>query len=145
MTTVRRAPDDVLEAIAADYHEAAAVLTLSPKASAALSRRCVQAVLREAGFEQHDLAKQIEAAIPVLPSYIATAINAIRTIGNFAAHPIKAHHSGELIAVEPGEAEWTLDVLDALFDFYYVQPAKAQQRRDALNAKLQAAGKPPMK
>ena len=35
--------------IATDYREAAAIVHLSPKASAALSRRCLQAILREAG------------------------------------------------------------------------------------------------
>ena len=47
--------------------------------------------------------------------------------------------------VEPGEAEWTLDVLDGLFDFYYVQPAVLAARKAALNAKLASAGKPPTK
>jgi hypothetical protein len=32
-----------------------------------------------------------------------------------------------------------------LFDFYFVQPAKAQQLKDAFNEKMKAAGKPPMK
>lgn len=47
--------------------------------------------------------------------------------------------------MEPGEAEWNLDVLEALFDFYFVAPAKAQERRDALNRKLKEAGKGPIK
>jgi hypothetical protein len=33
-------------------------------------------------------------------------LDAIRTIGNFAAHPIKSTSSGEIVDVEPGEAEW---------------------------------------
>jgi hypothetical protein len=139
-------PAEVPEHIAADYNEAALVLAFSPKASAALSRRCLQAVLKEAGgFQQRDLSIQIDAALPTLPSYIATNVDAIRNIGNFAAHPMKHQASGELLDVEPGEAEWNLDVLDLLFDFYYVQPSIAQQKRDALNAKLAAARKPPMK
>src|SRR5665213_3502835 len=40
-------PADVPSDIAADYTEAALVLSLSPKASAALSRRCLQSVLRD--------------------------------------------------------------------------------------------------
>jgi hypothetical protein len=72
-------------------------------------------------------------------------IDAVRQIGNFAAHPIKSKHSGELLDVEPEEAEWNLDVLEALFDFYYVQPAKVAKKRDSLNAKLKDAGKQPMK
>ena len=49
------------------------------------------------------------------------------------------------VRVEPGEAEWNLDVLEALFDFYYVQPAKHKKKKAALNKKLADAGKPPMK
>jgi hypothetical protein len=99
---------------------------LSPKASAALSRRCLQAVLREAGnANQHDLSKQIVAVMPHLPNSIAESIDYIRNIGNFAAHPMKDQSSGLIVEVEPGEAEWNLDVLDMLFDYYYVKPAQA--------------------
>jgi uncharacterized protein Smg (DUF494 family) len=38
-----------------------------------------------------------------------------------------------------------LDVLEGLFDFYFVQPAVLQKKRDALNKKLAEAGKPVMK
>jgi hypothetical protein len=33
-------------------------------------------------------------------------------------------------------------LLVGLFGFYFVEPAEAKKRRDALNAKLTAAGKP---
>lgn len=69
----------------------------------------------------------------------------MRNIGNFAAHPIKSTNTGEIIDVEPGEAEWLLDVLEGLFDFYFVQPAILKAKRDKLNQKLVDAGKPPMK
>lgn len=139
------APAEVPPAIATDYQEAALTLPVSPKSSAALSRRCLQAVLRGAGFNQRTLAQQIDAALPTLPSHLSINLDAIRNIGNFAAHPEKDKNSGEIIEVEPGEADWNLDVLEQLFDFYYVQPALSQKRRDALNLKLQAANKPPMK
>ena len=80
-----------------------------------------------------------------LPSHIAESIDAIRNTGNFAAHPAKSTSTGEIIEVEPGEAEWNLDVLESLFDYYYVQLAVIKRKRDALNAKLKEAGKPPMK
>lgn len=132
--------------IAEDYREAALVLADSPKASAALSRRCLQAALREAGkTKEKDLAKQIDEVLATLPPHIAENVDAIRNIGNFAAHPQKSQHTGEVLPVEPHEAEWTLDVLDGLFDFYYVQPAVAKAKRAALDAKLAEVGKPPMK
>ncbi|MGD1090046.1 MAG: hypothetical protein ABR955_15180 [Verrucomicrobiota bacterium] len=72
-------------------------------------------------------------------------MDAIRIVGNFAAHPIKSKASGEIIEVETGEAEWNLDVLESMFDFYFTQPALLKKKRDALNAKLKEAGKPEMK
>jgi len=142
----RAAPEEVPAPIAQDYLEAAAVLHSSPKASAALSRSCLQAVLREAGkTTQRDLAKQIDEVLPSLPSFIAGAVDHIRNVGNFAAHQTKSHSTGEVVAVEPGEAEWNLDVLKLLFDHYYVQPAKTKQMRNELNEKLKDAGKRPMK
>ena len=145
----RPAPSkEVPEEFAADYREASLVLADSPKSSAALSRRCLQHILREkAGVKKADLAKEIDEVISSgkLPSHLSEAIDGIRNIGNFAAHPIKATASGEVLPVEPGEAEWTLDVLEGLFDFYFVQPALLTAKRAALTAKLASAGKPPVK
>ena len=141
-------PRDVPENIASDYSEACLVFPFSAKASAALSRRCLQNLLRDAAnIKPSDLAKEIQEVVDSgkLSSQLADSIDAIRNIGNFAAHPIKSKSTGEIVDVEPEEAEWNLDVLEALFDFYYVQPAKVAKKRDALNAKLSEAGKPPMK
>jgi hypothetical protein len=41
-----------------------------------------------------------------------------------------------------GGGEWDLDVLDSLFDFYFVQPALSAKRKAELNKKLKDAGKP---
>lgn len=142
----RSVASEVPPQIRSDYDEAAAVLRTSEKASAALSRRCLQLLLREAaGTNAKDLADQIEEVLPALPGYLQKQLDAVRNIGNFAAHPQKSRATGEIIDVELGEAEWNLDVLDLLFDFYYVQPKIAQEKRDALNKKLADAGKPNMK
>jgi hypothetical protein len=129
-----------------DYNEACLVLSDSPKSSAALSRRCLQNLLREkAKTTSKDLNSQIKEVLPKLPSYLADSLDAIRAVGNFAAHPIKSKNSGEIVDVEPGEAEWNLEVLESLFDFYFVQPEKIRQRREKLNKKLVDAGKPKLK
>jgi hypothetical protein len=139
-------PAEVPSHVAQDYTEAALVLPFSPKASAALSRRCLQTVLREAAnTTAKDLNAQIDEVMPALPTHIAHNLDAIRVAGNFAAHPIKSQATGQIIEVEPGEAEWNLEVLDALFDFYYLRPSIEHKKREALNAKLREAGKPPLK
>jgi|SRR5579862_58395 len=142
------APAAVPSAIAEDYNEACLVFANSAKASAALSRRCLQTILREHGdVKRQDLSKEIDEVLASkqLPTYLANDIDAIRHIGNFAAHPIKSTSSGEIVPVEPGEAEWQLDLLEQLFDFYFVGPAESKRKRDALNAKLADANKPAMK
>jgi hypothetical protein len=139
---------EVPSQLADDYREACLTLPDSAKASAALSRGCLQHLLREkAGVKQGNLADEIQQVLDSgkLPSYLADSLDAIRNIGNFAAHPIKSQASGEIIDVEPGEAEWSLNVIESLFDFYFTQPEVLKKKRDALNAKLKEAGKPEMK
>ncbi|WP_323994013.1 DUF4145 domain-containing protein [Aeromonas hydrophila] len=140
-------PVEVPSAIADDYTEAALVLNTSAQASAALSRRCLQHLLEHTGLSRNNnLNKAIEEAMSKgLPSHINDNLDAVRAIGNFAAHPQKSVNTGEILPVEPHEAEWNLDVLDMLFDFCYVQPAKNVARRAALDAKLAEAGKPSLK
>ncbi|MGD9131959.1 MAG: DUF4145 domain-containing protein [Candidatus Bathyarchaeota archaeon] len=128
-----------------DFREAATVLSVSEKASAALSRRCLQNLLTQQGYKQKDLVKQITAALKDLPNRIASNLDAVRVIGNYAAHPTKHKNTGMIADVEPEEASWTLDVLEDLFDFYYVQPKTAEKKRKKLDAKLKSLGKPPLK
>jgi hypothetical protein len=145
LTAERPVPSEVPDPYRQDFVEASRVLPISPKASAALSRRCLQAVLREqAKTKAKDLFDQIEEVTNSgkLPSHVADDLHAVRNIGNFAAHPLKSTSSGAIIDVEAGEAEWNLDVLELLFDFYFVQPAISLKRRAELNKKLTAAGKP---
>lgn len=144
----RPIPKEVPGGIAEDFREACTVLNDSPKASAALSRRCLQHILRGyGGTTKRDLAEQIQEILDQgrLPTYLADEIDAIRNIGNFAAHPLKSKQTGDILPVEPGEAEWNLEVLESLFDFFFVAPARSAAKKAALNAKLDEAGKPNMK
>lgn len=148
--TINREPlsASVPKAFAEDFVEACLVLQDSPKASAALSRRCLQHLLREkANVKPGNLADEIQEALDSgeYPPHITDFLDAVRATGNFAAHPIKSQSTGEIIPVEPGEAELNLDVLEALFDFFFVQPEVIAQKREALNKKLADAGKPPLK
>lgn len=130
-----------------DYREALEVQAISPKASAALSRRCLQNFLHnELNIKKKNLAQEIEHFVQneQAPSYIIDSVDAIRNIGNFAAHPIKNTNTGEIVDVEPGEAEWLLEVLEMLFDFYFVYPKKIERRKEELNNKLRSLGKPVM-
>src|SRR5208283_877346 len=145
-----KCPPEVPDRFASEYREACDCLDLanSPKASAALSRRCLQSLLREVAKVKHqDLSKEIDEIIKrnELPSDLADLVDAIRGIGNFAAHPIKSEHTNEIIPVEPGEAELSLNILEGLFDFYFVRPASLAKKMAEIDKKLAESGKPPLK
>ena len=138
-------PQEVPAAIREDYDEAVLVLNDSSKASAALSRRCLQTLLREvAGVKKGDLVAEIEEITKrgTLPATLSGNLTALRVIGNFAAHPQKSTTTGEILPVEPEEALWNLEVLEGLFEILCVAPARNQARKDELNKKLREAGKP---
>lgn len=101
-----QAPKEVPAHIADDYREACLVREDSPKASAALSRRCLQMVLRENGFAQHDLAPAIQAALDshILPMALAENVDAIRNIGNFALYGRISRTNFPCAEVEPCRA-----------------------------------------
>jgi hypothetical protein len=81
----------------------------------------------------------------VLPTHIHKNVDVIRNFENFGALPINDRATLQIIDVEPQEAEWCLEILEALFDHFYVAPATARKKKAELDAKLTAAGKPPSK
>ncbi len=80
--------------IAKDYVEACNVLPISTKASAALSRRCLQNVLHRVGYKARDLNAENDLLLnepepkKAIPARLRQTIDAIRHFGNFSAHPI---------------------------------------------------------
>ena len=144
----RPLPPEIPDPYRSDYAEACAVLALSPKASAAISRRLLQHLLRdELKIVHRTLDKEIAEFVsrPGVPSHLTEAVDAIRTLGNLAAHPTKNTSTGEVIDVEPGEASWLVDVLESLFDFLFVQPKRLAAHRAALDRKLASADRPTTK
>ena len=142
----RPVPPEVEAVFANDFKEACLVIGDSEKASAALSRRCLQKLLIEkAGVkEKANLYTQIEEVLNsgTLPSHLTKVLHGVRVLGNFAVHSIKSTNTGEVIEVEAGEAEWLLDILEQLFDFYFVRPAISERTIAAVNKKLEKVGKP---
>jgi hypothetical protein len=83
---------EVPSAIATDYIEACTVLPFSAKASAALSRRCLQAILHDAGYRGRDLNAEIDLLLneadpkKAIPARLRDTVDTIRHFGNFSAH-----------------------------------------------------------
>jgi hypothetical protein len=100
----RLVASEVDERYARDFREAVSVLPVSPKASAALSRRVLQDILREeAGVTESDLNSEIQEVIDSgkVPSWLGENLDAVRVVGNLAAHPIKSTNTGEVVEVAP--------------------------------------------
>jgi len=132
-------PVEVLDPYRSLYEEAATVLSDSPRASAVLSRRCLQKMLRDVlHAPAGDLRSEIDWTLNNgnLPPYVTESLHDLRKIGNSGAHPNKSPITGDDLDVEKGEAEWTLDTLDALFGHLFVEPARVAARKSALTAKL---------
>ena len=131
-------PPEVPAEFTEDYGEACLILADSAKASAALSRRCLQHILREKASVKHGtLFSEIQEVINsnTLPAHITDILDVPRKLGNVAAHPIKESNSGTIVDVEPWEAEWCLEVIEALYDHYFVMPARNAERLRRLNQK----------
>jgi hypothetical protein len=132
---------------AQDYREACLVLADSPRASAALSRRCLQRLLQEqAQVTPGDLGGEIEAVLRagLLPITLASALDTVRVLGKFLTNPQKSTSPGTIVHAEPGEAQWLLTVLEALFTHYFgergAQPVAATPCTDAGGAAGAAEG-----
>jgi len=128
--------------ILSDYEEACAVLHLSPAASAALARRCLQGVIH-GHFEIHgdrlyDEIKKV-AGLMTLPPHLAEGLDRVREIGNLAAHPTHEAKFGVVANVSREEARWTLEILESLFKHCYVEPREYERRTRKLRTKLDKA------
>ena len=118
-----RAPDFLEAEAKQDYDEARMVLHASPAASATLARRCLQYAIRtKLRINKHILFDEIKEAIKSdeLSKTTRDALDHVRQIGNFGAHP-DIDQSGVLVRVSEEEARYTLFVLELLFDDLYRQ------------------------
>ena len=104
-----------------DFNEAREVLLISPKASAALSRRCLQAILREKeGISLRTLKDEIDEAISrnIYGKKINKHLDSIRKVGNAAAHPMNSGITGDLVEVQEDHAEFLIRVLLSILEHY---------------------------
>lgn len=128
-----------------DYLEASLILDDSPRMSSVLSRRILQDLLEQfAGRTEYKLEDRIDNFIAdtKYPSSIKDNLHHLRDIANFGAHTKTDKATGEIIDVDRDEAEWTLEVVDGLFDYFIVGPEKDKQRRADWDAKRGQTGAP---
>lgn len=146
-------PKYITKALRDDYSEACRIVSLSPKASATLARRCLQGMIRDfAGIKKNTLFQEIEllstavtkgnAPLGVTAESVE-AIDHVRKIGNIGAHMEKDVNL--IIEIEPDEAEQLIGLIELLFKEWYVARHDRERRLDALKAtaKAKSAAKKP--
>ena len=112
-------PDYIPQVIIDDYNEACLIVDLSPKASATLSRRCIQGILRDFWSVKPgrlvDEIKEIEDKIDPLTW---AAIEAVRKVGNIGAHMEK--DINVIVEVDPQEATLLIGLIETLLKDWYI-------------------------
>jgi hypothetical protein len=113
-------PSYVPAPIVSDYKEACLIRDKSPKASATLSRRCLQGMIRDFwGISKPRLVDEIEAIKDKVDPLTWEAIDAIRSIGNIGAHMEKDINL--IVDVDEGEAQELIGLIEMLVNDWYVQ------------------------
>ena len=133
-------PTYIPQAIRDDYREACLILDLSPKASATLSRRCLQGILRDFwAVKPGRLIDEIDEIKGKVDGVTWDAIQAVREIGNIGAHMEK--DINVIVDVDPDEAKLLIGLVETLLSEWYVARYERQKRMDAVVAAA-AAKKP---
>ena len=113
-------PDYIPLTIRSDYEEAHAILNLSPKASATLSRRCLQGMIRDFWeISKARLVDEIDALKDLVDPSTKKVLDALRKLGNIGAHPEKDVNL--IVDIEPNEARKLLKFIELLMQKWYIE------------------------
>lgn len=124
-------PDYIPQQIQQDYYEACRIRDLSSKASATLSRRCLQGMIRDFwSIKKARLKDEIDDLEEKVDSDVWASIDAVRSVGNIGAHMEK--DINVMIDVEPGEAQLLIGLIEQLVEDWYVSRESRRKRTEAL-------------
>jgi len=126
-------PDYIPKAVLQDYVEACLIKDDSPKASATLSRRCLQGIIRDfwqGKVKPGKLAKEIEQLKEVIDTTVWQAIDAVRSIGNIGAH--MEEDVNLIVDIEPQEAELLINLIETLLKDWYIAQHDRQAQLQAI-------------
>ena len=130
-------PDYIPEPVREDYLEACLIRDLSPKASATLSRRCLQGIIRDYwGISKSRLIDEINDLKGKIDQPTWDAIDAVRSIGNIGAH--MERDINVIIDVEPEEAQLLIGLIEILLKDWYVARHERNQHLQGIVALAQA-------
>lgn len=118
-SSARQFPQYIPPAIRQDYEEACAIVNLSPKASATLSRRCLQGMIRDFwGISKNNLYNEIDELKDKIPADLWSSIDALRQLGNIGAHMEK--DTDVIVDIDPNEAESLIKLIELLIKEWYI-------------------------
>lgn len=119
-------PEYIPSQIREDYEEACAIVDLSPKASATLSRRCLQGMIRNFwGITKSRLVDEIDALHDKIPAQQWRVLDGVRRIGNIGAHMEKDINL--IVEIEPSEAQKLLKLIEHLLEQWYINRHEQEQ------------------
>ena len=119
-------PDYVPKGIRQDYEEAFLIVELSPRASAVLSRRCIQSIIKDYwNCKDSNLSKAIQSISDKIDEQTLQVLNAIRQIGNAGAHPDK--DTEVIIDISSEDATKLLKSIEFLIQECYITPHKKSE------------------
>ena len=128
-STCKKFPEYVPLQIRQDYEEACLITDLSPKASATLSRRCIQGMIRDFfGIVKDRLADEIDEVAKkagISPSQ-ASALKALKDIGNIGAHPERDIKL--IVDVEPDEAKLLISLIEFFMEHWYINKHNEEEK-----------------
>jgi len=131
LTNAKHIPEYVPNPIIEDYQEACSILNLSPKASATLSRRCLQGMIRDFfKVSKSRLIDEIEAIKDKVDSITWKSIDAVRKIGNIGAHMEKDINI--IVDVDPNEAAILIQLIEQLMNDWYVNRHERELRHQEI-------------
>lgn len=123
-------PSYIPAQIIQDYTEACRIKDLSPKASATLSRRCLQGMIRNfwnISVESGKLFDEINELKDKVSTSEWSAIDAVRSVGNIGAH--MEQDVNLIIDVEPEEADLLIKLIEDLFKDWYIAKHDKEERQ----------------
>ena len=125
-------PSYIPEPIVDNYKQACRIRDLSPNASATMSRRCLQGMIRDFWEVQGqpNLSAEINAIKRSVQPKTWRAIDAVRNVGNIGAH--MEADANLILDVQPDEAQALIDLIEMLFEDWYVYRHNRDQRSDAV-------------
>jgi Domain of unknown function (DUF4145) len=120
-------PDYIPKPIIDDYSEACLIKDFSPKASATLSRRCLQGMIRNFwGISKSRLVDEISALQDKIDTLTWEAVDGLRKIGNIGAHMEKDINI--ITDVEPHEADLLIGLIENLIKDWYISKHDKEER-----------------